>query len=39
MTWVEKYRPNIFEDIKGQDEAIEKIKNFIEEFNLSKITG
>jgi replication factor C large subunit len=30
--WVEKYRPKTFRDIKGQNEAIEKIIKFIEDF-------
>lgn len=38
MNWVEKYRPRRFEDIKGQDEAIAKIKRFTENFNLGKLT-
>jgi len=29
MTWVEKYRPKKFSEIKGQDLVIEKIKSFI----------
>ena len=37
-TWVEKYRPKTFEEIKGQNEAITKIKNFITGFNLGKLT-
>ncbi len=32
-TWVEKYRPKTYTEIKGQEEAVEKIKNFIEEFD------
>ena len=32
MPWTEKYRPNKFEYVKGQDEAILKIKNFINNF-------
>ena len=28
MTWVEKYRPKSFLDIKGQDEAVKKVKDF-----------
>ena len=36
MTWTEKYRPNYYEDIKGQEEAIIKIKNFIKSFKISK---
>jgi replication factor C large subunit len=29
MPWVEKHRPKSFNDIKGQDKAIEKIKEFL----------
>ncbi|MDA3836582.1 MAG: replication factor C large subunit [Nanoarchaeota archaeon] len=32
QTWVAKYRPKKFEDIIGQDEAIEKIKTYFEKF-------
>jgi len=38
MTWIEKYRPKKFEDIKGQEEAVSEIKKFIENFNLGKLT-
>ncbi len=38
MNWTEKYRPKSFAEIKGQNEAIVKIKAFIEEFNLGKLT-
>ena len=38
MTWTERYRPKSFLEIKGQDEAIRKIKNFIEGFHLGKLT-
>jgi replication factor C large subunit len=31
--WVEKYRPKTFRDIKGQNEVIEKVRKFLEEFN------
>jgi replication factor C large subunit len=31
--WVEKYRPKSFAEIKGQNEAIEKVRIFLEEFN------
>src|SRR5574344_321107 len=31
--WVEKYRPKKFQDIKGQNEVIEKVKKFLEEFH------
>ena len=36
MTWIEKYRPKNFSEIKGQDEAISKIKEFVKSFNLTK---
>ena len=35
--WTERHRPKSFEDIKGQEEAIEKIKQFLENFNSGKI--
>ena len=38
MTWTEKYRPKSFLEIKGQDEAVTKTKNFIESFHLGKLT-
>ena len=38
MNWTEKYRPQSFEEIKGQDEVIVKIKKFIENFNLGQLT-
>ncbi len=38
MQWSEKYRPASYFEIKGQDLAVRKIKEFISEFNLSKIT-
>lgn len=38
MTWTEKYRPISFLEVKGQDEAITKIKQFIENFHLGKLT-
>ncbi len=37
-SWTEKYRPKKFEDVKGQDEAIAKIKRFVGDFNLGKLT-
>ncbi len=36
MTWIEKYRPKKFEDVKGQDEAIAKIKSFVNLFPKKK---
>jgi len=36
--WSEKYRPKSYLEIKGQDLAVRKLKNFITEFNLSKLT-
>ena len=38
MTWTEKYRPKKFEDLKGQEEAVVKIKNFVSIFHLGKLT-
>ncbi|MBS3176554.1 replication factor C small subunit [Candidatus Woesearchaeota archaeon] len=32
--WTEKYRPRKFEDVKGQDVAITKIKAFVEQQNM-----
>ena len=32
--WTEKYRPGIFDDIKGQKEIVEKIKAFVESKNM-----
>jgi replication factor C large subunit len=34
--WVEKYRPKTFEQIKGQNEAILKIQNFLNNFPKKK---
>ena len=31
--WVEKYRPKKFQDIKGQNEVIDKVRKFLEEFH------
>lgn len=36
MSWTEKYRPKNFEQIKGQDEAVARIKNFIKNFDSAK---
>ncbi len=35
-TWTEKYRPKTFDEIKGQDEAIFKIKLFLKNFGKKK---
>jgi replication factor C large subunit len=32
MSWTEKYRPNKFFEIKGQEEAVYKVKNFLQSF-------
>jgi replication factor C small subunit len=32
--WTEKYRPNTFEEIRGQKEIVEKIKAFVETKNM-----
>lgn len=37
MPWTEKYRPKKFEDIVGQEEAINTIKSFIEKISLGII--
>lgn len=31
--WVEKHRPKFFSDVKGQEETIVKLKQFLENFN------
>jgi replication factor C large subunit len=36
MTWIERYRPKNFEEIKGQDEAVAKVKIFLENFPKKK---
>jgi replication factor C large subunit len=33
MPWTEKHRPSCFIEVKGQDEAVIKVKRFIESFN------
>lgn len=34
VIWTEKYRPFKFEDIKGQEEIVSKVKAFVEQKNL-----
>jgi len=34
--WTEKYKPKKFEEIKGQDEAVSQVKNFISRFAKGK---
>ena len=36
MPWVEKYRPKKLDDVKGQDYAISRLKNFIQDFGKKK---
>jgi replication factor C large subunit len=36
MTWTEKYRPKTFEEVKGQDDIIIKLKEFIKNFGKKK---
>lgn len=36
MPWVEKYRPKKFEEIKGQNDAAEKLRTFIKNQNRKK---
>lgn len=38
MPWTEKYRPKTLEEIQGQNQTILLIKNFIENFNIGKLT-
>jgi len=35
-SWTEKYRPKFFSDVKGQDQAVEKIKEFLSIFPKGK---
>ncbi|MDP2672539.1 MAG: replication factor C large subunit [Nanoarchaeota archaeon] len=35
-TWTEKYRPIYFEEIRGQEEAVAKMKDFIKNFSVKK---
>ena len=35
MTWVEKYRPKLLSGVEGQESAIAKIKEFLENFKKS----
>ncbi|MFT4311167.1 MAG: replication factor C small subunit [Candidatus Woesearchaeota archaeon] len=32
--WTEKYRPQTFEEVKGQDEIVKRVKAFVEKKNL-----
>ena len=34
VIWTEKYRPSVFEEIKGQEEIVSKVKAFVEQKNL-----
>jgi replication factor C large subunit len=36
MPWTEKYRPKKFEEIKGQNEAVFKINEFVKDFGKKK---
>ncbi|PIN89707.1 hypothetical protein COU57_05545 [Candidatus Pacearchaeota archaeon CG10_big_fil_rev_8_21_14_0_10_32_14] len=36
QTWTEKYRPKKFEDLRGQDLAVKKIQDFLENFSNEK---
>ena len=36
IPWVEKYRPNYFSEINGQEIAVQKVKQFIENFAFKK---
>ncbi len=39
MQWTEKYRPKYLKDVRGQNDAINKAKLFIESFNLGAISS
>ena len=43
MPWTEKHRPKNFEEVKGQDEVVGKIKSFIDSFQkgagVAKVAG
>ena len=34
IIWTEKYRPKIFDEIKGQDDVVSKVKAFVSQKNL-----
>lgn len=34
IIWTEKYRPSLFEEIKGQEEIVSKVKAFVEQKNI-----
>ena len=36
QNWTEKYRPKYFSDIKGQEIAVGKIRDFVKNFSKSK---
>jgi len=36
MIWTEKYRPKNLEEIKGQDEAVAKVRDFVKNFGKKK---
>ncbi len=36
MQWTEKYRPNCFVEVRGQDIAVQKVKQFVENLTLRK---
>ena len=36
MSWIEKYRPKKFSEIRGQNSAVEKVQDFIRNFKFSK---
>jgi replication factor C large subunit len=36
MQWTEKYRPKRFTEVRGQDLAVQKVKQFVEKFNFKK---
>jgi len=38
-TWVEKYRPKYFSDIRGQALAVEKLRSFLKTYNIGNSAG
>lgn len=34
MIWTEKYRPHTFDDVRGQDEIVRKVKAFVQQGNM-----
>ena len=37
--WTEKYRPKIFDEIKGQKEIVKRIRAFVESKSIPHLLG